>query len=250
MRISNPKLFNGQTLATKQQISGGLITIPSASILGLSELAAAVSTNAANISTISGALGTRGESLSGTAWGNISDIWGKLSELTGQDMTGGGLNLGSLDLRLTNVQTNLTTVSGDLDTLETKVDGLSDWKNGFVDQTAAVEGTGLAEVITGAVVNGVQTFTVNVPSAASFANHTIELAKLEQAETGYASSYQLMVDGAKQGDIINIPKDQFLKGAEIVEGTYADGVFTASEDGNKYIHFTFEIKVKDVDTLV
>ena len=72
----------------------------------------------------------------------------------------------------------------------------------------------------------------------------INLSKVDTTD-GYASSYALYVDGAQKGDIINIPKDQFLKDAEIVEGAYTEGVFTASENGNKYIHFTFEIKVKD-----
>jgi hypothetical protein len=45
--------------------------------------------------------------------------------------------------------------------------------------------------------------------------------------------------------IINIPKDQFLKGAEIVKGTLNGSVFTESESGEKFIHFTFEINKKD-----
>ena len=47
------------------------------------------------------------------------------------------------------------------------------------------------------------------------------------------------------GATIDIPKDQFLKGAEIVEGTLNDGVFTENESGEKFIHFTFEINKKD-----
>ena len=83
----------------------------------------------------------------------------------------------------------------------------------------------------------------------------INLSKVDTTN-GYASSYALYVNGDQKGDIINIPKDQFLKGAEIVEGIYVDGVFTASKDIadeqlkkdiKKYIHFTFEIKVKDAD---
>lgn len=79
----------------------------------------------------------------------------------------------------------------------------------------------------------------------------IKLEKLDTTSDGYASSYQLMVksaDGYKAaGDIINIPKDQFLKGAEIVEGSLNDGVFTESESGEKFIHFTFEINQKDAN---
>ena len=324
MRISNPKLFNGQTLATKQQISGGLITIPSASILGLSELAAAVSANTANISTISGSLGTRAEALSGTAWGNISDIWGKLSELTGQDMTGGGLNLGSLDQRLTNVQTKITVpsgtysyitsgdvvannlvaldthldiVSGDLDELEAAVGELSgkfdaiDHKtltigNTTYDTTSAAVVTTDDLVVLGALTgvaagnagikisekdkgqvsasivvktddsylevgaNGLQTKNLNIPADGEYnyinaPNYvsgnlveldrvlgSIKLSKLEQATSGYASSYQLMVNGEAKGATINIPKDQFLSGA-----TYN----TATEQ----LEFTFIINKKD-----
>lgn len=250
MRISDPKLFNGQTLTTKQQISAwlagtsddsfGILSIPASNVkYGTNSN---VSAQIANIYTKLG-LDNSGEGGDETLLSRVATIENAIKV----DANGNYIVAGSnVNTNLSNLDTNLKTVSGDLDTLETTVGELSSWKGTFVDQTAVVEGTGLAEVITGDVVNGVQTFTVNVSSEASFTNHTIKLAKLEEAETGYASSYQLMVDGAKQGDIINIPKDQFLKGAEIVEGTYADGVFTASEDGNKYIHFTFEIKVKDV----
>lgn len=81
----------------------------------------------------------------------------------------------------------------------------------------------------------------------------IKLEKLGNATAGYASSYQLMVKDANadtytaSGATIDIPKDQFLKGAEIVEGTLNEGVFTENASGEKFIHFTFEINKKDVN---
>ena len=111
MRISNPKLFNGQTLATKQQISAwlagidntgfGTLSIPSANISGLSELATAVSTNATNISTISGALGTINEDSKVTAFGKIKSLQDAIKGLTGQEGEGNVLSLKSIDDRLT-----------------------------------------------------------------------------------------------------------------------------------------------------
>lgn len=97
-----------------------------------------------------------------------------------------------------------------------------------------------------------------IASSDNFGSHSIEIRKQSSAVEGYASSYQLYVDDVAKGATINIPKDQFLKDAVIVEGIYTEGVFTASEDITdeqlkkdikKYIHFTFEIKVKDPVTL-
>jgi hypothetical protein len=88
--------------------------------------------------------------------------------------------------------------------------------------------------------------------ASSGLSATISLVKLGTAEDGYAASYQLQgINGSPLGSTINIPKDQFLKKAEIVEGTLSGELFTPKAEmaeankAEKYIHFIFETKKKD-----
>ena len=102
--------------------------------------------------------------------------------------------------------------------------------------------------------DGILVTTDEGDSTTKIISTDIKLEKLAKTTTGYASSYQLMVksaDGYKAaGDIINITKDQFLKGAEIVEGAMINDKFTLKTDIEelpenvkieKFIHFTFEI---------
>lgn len=62
------------------------------------------------------------------------------------------------------------------------------------------------------------------------------IKKLATATTGYLASYQLEKDGAKAGEVINIPKDYLVKSAEIKTST---GTADQSKlpEGSKYIDF-------------
>lgn len=62
------------------------------------------------------------------------------------------------------------------------------------------------------------------------------IKKLATATTGYLASYQLEKDGAKAGEVINIPKDYLVKSAEIKTST---GTADPSKlpEGSKYIDF-------------
>lgn len=62
------------------------------------------------------------------------------------------------------------------------------------------------------------------------------IKKLATATSGYLASYQLEKDGAKAGEVINIPKDYLVKSAEIKTST---GTADPSKlpEGTKYIDF-------------
>ena len=62
------------------------------------------------------------------------------------------------------------------------------------------------------------------------------IKKLATATTGYLASYQLEKDGAKAGEVINIPKDYLVKSAEIKTSTGTDDPSKLPE-GSKYIDF-------------
>ena len=261
MRISNPKLFNGQTLATKQQISAwlsgiddasfGALSIPASKVtygtnsnvsaqitkiyatLGLNDtgtgsfdlndIISDISNIKSNLSTVSSALKAADTYISGivdtkaaqadlvTVSGKVNENATAISTLTTDYKAADTYISGIVDTKA--AQADLVTVSSALKDADTYISGvvdeLSDWQTNFVDKTAVVEGTGLAEVTPGTVVDGVQTFTVNVPSSVAFYNHDIKLSGVTATE-GYASSYALYVDGDQKGDIINIPKDQYL----------------------------------------
>jgi len=68
------------------------------------------------------------------------------------------------------------------------------------------------------------------------------LSKLETAETGFLSSYQLTKDGVAIGDKINIPKDFLVKSAELKTADAADMPYTGAAVGDKYIDFVINSK--------
>lgn len=69
------------------------------------------------------------------------------------------------------------------------------------------------------------------------------MEKLATAEEGFASSYQLKVNGVAVGDKINIAKDWLLKDAKLLTSTAEnfEDVGTSAA-GKKYIDFTFNVK--------
>ena len=69
------------------------------------------------------------------------------------------------------------------------------------------------------------------------AANEVTVVKLANAETGYASSYEVRQNGQKVGDTINIPKDFLVKSAELKTVTVADEPYEGAEVGDKYIDF-------------
>lgn len=66
--------------------------------------------------------------------------------------------------------------------------------------------------------------------------YTIE--KLNQAETGYASSYVLKKDDVQVGSTINIPKDMVVSSGEVKTVTTANVPYQGAQVGDKYIDLT------------
>lgn len=59
-------------------------------------------------------------------------------------------------------------------------------------------------------------------------------------ESGFASTYHLMMDGRKVGASINIPLDQVLRGSSIKTVATANSPYTGAKVGDKYIEFLFQ----------
>jgi hypothetical protein len=66
---------------------------------------------------------------------------------------------------------------------------------------------------------------------------TVTLAKDATAETGYAASYTLSVNGTPLSTKINIPKDFLVKAATLEEVDTDDEPYEGAEVGDKYIDF-------------
>ena len=73
-----------------------------------------------------------------------------------------------------------------------------------------------------------------------------EIKKLDTAEPGYLASYQLEKDGAKAGDVINIPKDYLVKSASCKTATADNTPIEGLKIGDPYLDFV--INTKDTDT--
>lgn len=86
-----------------------------------------------------------------------------------------------------------------------------------------------------AVVEGIQE---NYTQTKDLAQYSI--ARQEEAEGGYASTYRLLKNGEPVGDAIHIPKDQFLRSVDIKvsasDGFPAEGF----KKGEKYIEMVVD----------
>jgi hypothetical protein len=71
---------------------------------------------------------------------------------------------------------------------------------------------------------------------------SVTLAKDETAETGYAASYTLSVNGTALGTKINIPKDFLVKSATLQTVSTADTPYTGAAVDDKYIDFVINAK--------
>lgn len=99
-----------------------------------------------------------------------------------------------------------------------------------------------------------ETDNVTLSQSSTGLKTELKIAKKGTANEGYAATYQLVdangtpIVGSAD---INMIKDQFLKGAELVTGTYNEVthefVAGVGPQYNKYIHFVFEITKSDVN---
>lgn len=76
-----------------------------------------------------------------------------------------------------------------------------------------------------------------IPVQASY-----EIKKLATATDGYLASYQLEKDGAKVGDVINIPKDYLVKSASCKTCTEVGNPIGGLKVGDKYLDFVINVK--------
>ena len=64
---------------------------------------------------------------------------------------------------------------------------------------------------------------------------TYTITRQSQAESGYASTYQLFKDGTAVGDKINIPKDMVVESGEVKTVTTPDVPYEGAQVSDKYI---------------
>lgn len=89
-------------------------------------------------------------------------------------------------------------------------------------------------------IAGLQTLNALVEELTANYVHKKDLAqysmkKQETAEEGFASTYWFTINGQKSGDAINIPKDKFLKSADVKTATADDSPVEGCKAGEKYI---------------
>ena len=68
------------------------------------------------------------------------------------------------------------------------------------------------------------------------------VVKQATADSGYAATYQLTVNGVVAGEKINIPKDFLVKSATLETVTAADTPYSGAVVGDKYIDFVINAK--------
>lgn len=106
-----------------------------------------------------------------------------------------------------------------------------------VENTA---GQNLGSVEAGAEVNAIETISYNgsaltIDASRNVALPVFSMAKLSQADTGYAATYQFTKDGVLVGDKINIPKDLVVESGTVETVTVEDEPYEGAHVGDKYI---------------
>jgi hypothetical protein len=192
MRINNPRLFNGELLATYRKL---------AQMFGLNY----------------------DENTKG--WTGTIDINRiPISALVNKDISG-YINAGNLlvgDLAPSGIQfeqlsgiTSGVTILSALNIIDEKFESQQNAINA-VKQYNVASGDLINVSLTSASLNGIttDTFTVSVDQAEL--SGKFNLAKINNSDSTYASQYQLTYNGNRIGTTIDIPKDQFLKGASYI----------------------------------
>lgn len=206
------------------------------------------------LSSVTGAIGDLEAKLS-TAYADGKIVIGTTSGITSSafvpDTTSG-------DLALTGTALSTTLVNAA--TLKTQIDEVSSSKatltaGSGIDVTSAAS-DGIVWTIS-AAVSDASTNSIGFDSNGKLTDN-LEIRKLLSTDTGYnadyAASYALFntkgSTAVQLGDAINIVKDQFLSGAELVTGTYNAGTFTpgTSTTDHKYIKLVFNVNTDDDST--
>lgn len=92
------------------------------------------------------------------------------------------------------------------------------------------------DALNDAVIKGVKVNGTALTPTGNVVDVTATVEKLATAENGFASSYQLKVNGVAVGDKINIAKDKVVKSAALLEATAQNYTTVGcSAAGKKYI---------------
>lgn len=178
--------------------------------------------------------------------GKVSGAYGAgsnvvVSKAGGIEKTAFTLDTTSGDLALTG--TTLSTTLVNAATLKEQIESVN------AAQATLLAGSGIS--VTSANNNGID-WTISAVVSDSVSSSLgfdasgalmddLKIEKLATATAGYAASYVLKNGkGTQLGTTIDIVKDQFLKNAEYVTGTW-DGSTWSSTGTNKYLKLTFEV---------
>ena len=226
MRINNPKLFNGDLLATKKQVATWLKGVSTEDFTGLLSTA---------VIPIVGISGEYNETLSANVFPIYAD-------------------------KITMGANNAQTISAAIDELSSAIDGVKAYAvsgsnaisvstDGGTDKETftvglTLNGSSLNNSSNGLkVTDGYVEGIVSGTTAADLATG-IKVVKSGTATTGYAASYEVQFNGVTLGQKIDIPKDKFVKSAEFISSLTAEQVTEAGtgfDVGDAAIKFTIYI---------
>jgi Flp pilus assembly pilin Flp len=235
MRINKPQLFNGQYLASRDEIFNllglGFNSVASGVTLsGDAKLSASlipwdsIPWNDITADVISGKVNGSNIAISATS-GNvsiidyISTVSGNLSDAISEFNSAAAADAAYISGIVETVSGDLDTVSGNLDTVSGNLNTVSGNLNTVSGNLNTVSGN--LNTVSGAL----DTFKTDVGK--------IKLVKTDATE-GFAASYALSGANGILGDTINIPKDQFLSGATYNANT-------------EQLEFTFAINTIDAE---
>lgn len=228
MRINNPRLFNGDLLATKKQITTWL-------------------------------QGTASENFTGKVAASVIPISGITIESTEvEGFTSGVLPIYGTTITLDPSAQTPQTIAQKFTEIEGKINAVKKY------EVEAFANNAVSAYTTSSEVNGIVTDKFNVglildgdsltqtssglkvtddfvEGIASGIAQEIQVVKLGTATTGYASSYEVQFNGVTLGQTIDIPKDKFVKSAEFIESLTAAEAAAAGQgfaEGDPAIKFT------------
>ena len=249
MRINNPRLFNGQFLASQNHIADWLgLTLNAGFENGLVGVSGQISTSLIPISGIAikdGKFPIYGTTVKIDEAADAKTIKAYVDDAIS------GLNIGNYaTTQYVDEQDDLHLVSANAYTdekiaeIQAKVDA--------VKQYNVAEGKAINVEKTSATVDGIttDTFTVAVDYAdlkgdvsGQIASELAVVKLADVADDAFASQYQLQLNGTVLGETINIPKDQILQKGEYIPSSETLQLTFLLADGNTS---TVDIPVGDL----
>ena len=158
-------------------------------------------------------------------------IGSRVNEITGQSGDSYTANTGMTYIN------DASSLQNAVEQLDTAIQGLGTSSHAAATAGNGIQGNGTngaldathQQISVKAKKNGGITVDANGVSVNTNASNGLTLKKLTTATSGFASSYQMQLNGTAFGDTINIPQDQFLKSVSLAseapttaEGNSAD----------------------------